>query len=73
MIAVTKARLLLWPLTQAGVVLLMGPVILALAGNGAVTWAAALASLRFTAPLAAVVVGGQLLLRWSGPGTEARP
>jgi hypothetical protein len=67
------ARLLLWPLAQAIVIVLMGPVILALAGTSDVTWASTLASFRFTGPLGAVVFGGQLLLRWSDISGETRP
>jgi hypothetical protein len=61
------------PLVQAGVVVLMGPVMLALSGAGDVTLSTALASLRFTGPLGAVVFGGQLLLRWARPQEEASP
>jgi hypothetical protein len=57
--------MLLWPLAQAVAVVLMGPVILALGGTAAVTWASALASFKFTGPLGLVVFGGQALLRWS--------
>ncbi|HSJ23320.1 MAG TPA: hypothetical protein VK929_01465 [Longimicrobiales bacterium] len=63
-------RRLLWPLAQASVILLMGPVILSLGGNEDLTFAAAVASLRFTGPLAVVVLCGQFLLRWTGPGEE---
>jgi hypothetical protein len=65
-----RLRLLLGPLAQAGAILLMGPVLLALGGAGEVTLPAALASFRLTGPLAAVVFGGQLLLRWSDPQRE---
>jgi len=64
-------RMLLWPLAQAATIVLMGPVILALAGNSDVSWSAAIASFRFTGPLGAVVFGGQVLLRWSEPKQEA--
>jgi hypothetical protein len=66
-----RPRPLLWPLAQALVIVLMGPVILVLAGTGDMTLAAAVASFRFTGPLAAVVFGGQVLLRWSEPEGEA--
>lgn len=64
-------RMLLWPLAQAATIVLMGPVILALAGNTDISLSAALATFRFTGPLGAVVFGGQVLLRWSEPKQEA--
>jgi hypothetical protein len=67
------SRTLLWPLAQAAVIVLMGPVILALSGLVELTWARALASVRFTGPLAIVVFGGQVLLRWSATTEEVEP
>lgn len=61
---------MLWPMAQALVILLMGPIILSLGGTEELTFAAAVASFRFTGPLALVVLCGQMLLRWSGPGEE---
>jgi hypothetical protein len=65
--------MVLGPLAQAAAVVLMGPVILALSGSVDVTWARALASLKFTAPLGLVIFGGQLLLRWSATTEEVEP
>jgi hypothetical protein len=61
----------LWPLAQAIAIVLMGPVILVLGGAGELTWTAALASFKLTGPLALVILGGQLLLRWSAPAGRA--
>lgn len=62
---------LLWPLAQATAIVLMGPVIMVLGGADELTWATALASFRLTGPLALVILGGQLLLRWSAPAGRA--
>jgi hypothetical protein len=69
----SSTRAMLWPLTQAAAVVVMGPVILALSGSVEVTWARALDSFRFTGPLGAVIFGGQLLLRWSATTEEVEP
>jgi hypothetical protein len=63
----------LWLLAQAAVIALMGPVILVLSGTVELTWARALASFRFTGPLAVVILAGQLLLRWSATTEEVEP
>jgi hypothetical protein len=72
-LAAGRTGTMLWPLAQAAVIALMGPVILALSGTVELTWARALASFRFTGPLAAVILAGQLLLRWSATTEEVEP
>jgi hypothetical protein len=68
-----SAGAVLWPLAQAAAIALMGPVILVLSGTVELTWARALASFRFTGPLAVVILAGQLLLRWSATTEGVEP